>query len=92
MPKAVAANEPKNRLGSLLAYVSEQGDEVIVESHGKKAVIMSIGAYNALRAEVCDANQDLSEDESVEIADRVSHELIDSLAERGAIIFERDQR
>jgi prevent-host-death family protein len=46
MPKTVSANEAKNRLGSYLAYVSEQDDEVIVERHGKpKAVIMSINAY-----------------------------------------------
>jgi len=46
MPKAISANEAKNRLGSYLAYVNEQDDEVIVESHGKpKAVIMSISAY-----------------------------------------------
>lgn len=51
MPKAVSANEAKNRLGSLLGYVSEQGDEVIVESHGKpKAVIMSIAAYEEVQA------------------------------------------
>ncbi len=47
MPKTVAANEAKNRLGALLAYVSEEGDEVIVENHGKpRAVIMSIAAYH----------------------------------------------
>lgn len=51
MPKAVSANEAKNRLGSLLGYVSDQGDEVIVESHGKpKAVIMSIPAYEEVQA------------------------------------------
>lgn len=51
MPKAVSANEAKNRLGSLLGYVSEQDDEVIVESHGKpKAVIMSIAAYEEVQA------------------------------------------
>lgn len=49
MPRAVSANEAKNRLGSLLRYVSE-GDEVIVESHGKpKAVIMSIAAYEEIQ-------------------------------------------
>ncbi len=55
MPKAVSANEAKNRLGSYLAYVNEQDDEVIVENHGKpRAVNMSISAYEdvqALRAE-----------------------------------------
>lgn len=46
MTKAVSANEAKNRLGSLLRYVSTEDNEVIVESHGKpKAVIMSIDAY-----------------------------------------------
>jgi prevent-host-death family protein len=50
MSKAVSANEAKNRLGSLLRYVSTEDDEVIVESHGKpKAVIMSIAAYEELR-------------------------------------------
>ena len=51
MTKAVSANEAKNRLGSLLGYVSDQDDEVIVESHGKpKAVIMSIAAYEEVQA------------------------------------------
>lgn len=112
MTKAVSANEAKNRLGSLLGYVSDEGDEVIVESRGKpKAVIMSIAAYEevkmlreqkrrrealnelrALRAEVRGANQDLSDEDATEIANRVSHELIDRLGERGEITFERDQR
>ena len=51
MTKAVSANEAKNRLGYLLGYVSDQGDEVIVESRGKpKAVIMSIAAYEEVQA------------------------------------------
>ena len=50
MPKAVSAAEAKNRLGSLLGYVADEGDEVIVESHGKpKAVIMSYAAYEQVR-------------------------------------------
>lgn len=49
MPRAVSANEAKNRLGSLLRYVSTEDDEVIVESHGKpKAVIISIEAYEEM--------------------------------------------
>jgi prevent-host-death family protein len=51
MPKTVSANEAKNRLGSMLGYVSEENDEIIVESHGKpKAVIMSISAYEDVQA------------------------------------------
>ena len=111
MPKAVSANEAKNRFGSLLGYVSDVGDEVIVESHGKpKAVIMSITAYEemkvlreqkrrtevmqrlrALQDRVAAQNQGLTEDEAIEIADGVSHELIDRLAESGTISFERDR-
>ena len=112
MPKTVSANEAKNRLGSLLGYVSEHGDEVIVETYGKpKAVIMSYAAYEevqALRgqAQRADAlerlrrlqertaarNQDLTEVAAIEIAERVSHELIDDLAARGEIRFDRDGR
>lgn len=50
MPKTVSANEAKNRLGSLFGYVANEGDEVVVESHGKpKAVIMSIAAYQEVQ-------------------------------------------
>lgn len=50
MPKAVSATEAKNRFGSLLGYVTEQDDEVIVESQGlPKAVIMSIAAYEQVQ-------------------------------------------
>jgi prevent-host-death family protein len=112
MPKTVSANEAKNRLGSLLRYVSQERDEVIVESHGKpKAVIMSVAAYEEMQTlreqkrrtealeqlrrvqqRVAARNQDLTEEESIEFADRLSHELIDSMAERGEITFERDRR
>lgn len=51
MPRAVSANEAKNRLGSLLRSVSMEGEEVIVESHGKpKAVLISFDAYEEVLA------------------------------------------
>lgn len=51
MPKVVSSNEAKQHWGSLLGYVSEQGGEVIVESHGKpKAVVMSIAAFEEVQA------------------------------------------
>ena len=110
MPKTVSALEAKNRLGSLLGYVSEQGDEVIVENRGKpKAVIMSYAAYEEvqqmrgqkqrtdalerlrrLHARTATRNQDLTEEEAIDIADRFSHELTDDAAARGAMTFERD--
>ena len=112
MPKTVSSNEAKNRLGSLLGYVNEQDDEVIVESHGKpKAVIMSISAYEEVQAlreqkrrvdaltelhhlqeRVAARNHDLSEDAAIKIADRISHDLIDRMAARREITFERDHR
>ena len=111
MPKTVSANEAKNRLGSLFAYVNEQGDEVIVESHGRpRAVIMSIAAYEetqamreqkrradalaelrALREEVLARNLDLTDEQADEFAVRASREMIDDMAARGVIVFERDQ-
>jgi prevent-host-death family protein len=50
MPKAVSANEAKQRLGALVNWAVEQRDEVIVESHGKpKAVIMAYAEYEAVQ-------------------------------------------
>lgn len=50
MSKAVSANEAKNRIGSLLLYVSTKGQEVIIESDGKaKAVLMSFEAYQEVQ-------------------------------------------
>jgi len=111
MTKTVSSNEAKNRLGSLLGYVSDEGGEVVIENRGKpRAVILSFEAYQemqvlreqkrrsdalehlrALHTRVANRNQDLTEEESIEIADRISHELIDDMAERGDVIFERDQ-
>ena len=49
MPRSVSANEAKNRFGSLMRYVSDQGDEVIIESHGKpKAVMVSVASFEEL--------------------------------------------
>lgn len=51
MVKTVSADEVLNQLDSVLGYVSDQGDEVIVESHGEpKAVIMSLTAYDDVKA------------------------------------------
>ncbi len=112
MPRAISSNEAKQRWGSLLSYVSEQGDEVIVESHGKpKAVVVSIAAYEELQTlreqkrradalarlrdlhdRLATRNQDTTEEEAIAFADRLSHELIDDMAAREEITFERDRR
>ncbi|HEV2107105.1 MAG TPA: type II toxin-antitoxin system Phd/YefM family antitoxin [Thermomicrobiales bacterium] len=50
MPKAVSSNEAKQHWRSLLGYVNEHGDEVIVEHHGRPtAVIMSYAAYEEVQ-------------------------------------------
>ncbi len=115
MPKAISSNEAKQRWGSLLGYVSDQGDEVIVESHGKpKAVVISIAAYEefqslrdrqrradalerlrGLHERLATRNQDATAEEeegAIAFADRLSHELVDDMAARGEITFERDRR
>ena len=76
MPKAISANEAKNRLGSHLAYVSQQDDEVIVKSHGRpKGVIMSMWKqrrqrfFTQMRETAEQAN--LSEEEAVQLTDEV---------------------
>lgn len=112
MLKTVSANDAKNRFGSLLAHVSEDGGEVIVERHGRpKAVLISYAAYEEvqglreqkrradalaqlrqLQERVSARNQDLTEEEAIAIADQLSHEIIDDMAARGLVSFERDRR
>jgi len=49
MPKTMSSNDAKQRWGSVLSYVTDQADEVIVESHGKpRAVVISVAAYEEL--------------------------------------------
>lgn len=51
MTKTISSNDAKQRWGALLGDVSERGDEIIVESHGKpKVVVLSISAYEELQA------------------------------------------
>ena len=110
MPRSVSANEAKNKLGSLIGWVVENRDEVIVESHGRpRAVLMSFAEYETIqalreqarRAAALDQlrqarqrsrsrNDDLTDEQAVELAERFSRELIDDLASEGRLRFERD--
>lgn len=50
MPTTISSNDAKQGWGSLLSDVSERGEEVVVESHGKpKAAVVSIAAYEELK-------------------------------------------
>lgn len=42
--------------------------------------------------EVANRDLDLTEEQAIAIADEISHEMIDRMAERGDITFERDRR
>src|SRR5437868_5596503 len=51
MPRTVSASEAKNRLGSIVGWVLENEDEVIVESHGApRVVIVSYAEYEKMKA------------------------------------------
>jgi len=112
MPTTISSNDAKQRWGALLGDVSERGEEVIVESHGKpKAVVVPVAAYEELtelrerqrrteaverirklQERVAARNQDVTEEEAITFAVRLSHELIDDMAARGDIAFERELR
>lgn len=50
MAKAASTTEAKNKLTALIAWVRDNQDEVIVESHGEpRAVIMSFDTYEKLQ-------------------------------------------
>ncbi len=50
MPRSGSASEAKNRLGSIIDWVVEHGDEVIVESRGEpKVVVIPYAEYATLR-------------------------------------------
>jgi prevent-host-death family protein len=112
MPKTISSNDAKQRWGTLIADVADQGEEVIVASHGKpRVVVMSVAAYEEVqtlreqkrRADALERlhqlhervearNQDLDEEEAIEFAVKLGRELIDDMAARGDITFERDLR
>ena len=51
MPKTVSATDAKNKFGSLVSWVVENSDEVIVENHGEPAVVlMSVDEYESYKA------------------------------------------
>lgn len=51
MAKRVSASEAKNRLGSIIDWVTENQEEMIVENRGEPtAVIISIAEYQQMQA------------------------------------------
>jgi len=113
MPKTLSSNDAKQGWGAPLGYVSERGEAVIVESHGKpKAVVVPVAGHEELltlreqrrptdalerlralneRISARHRDREETEEEVIAFADRLSHELIDDMAARGEITFERDR-
>ena len=109
MPRAVSTAEAKNKLPSLIAWVREHEDAVVVENRGKpSAVLISYREYEAvqglkerqrrqeaverlrrLRDEVRERNQDLTDEQAEEIADRFSREFVEDLAREGKVRFQQ---
>ena len=51
MPKTVTATDAKNKFGALVSWVVENDDEVIVENHGKPAVVLvPVSEYESYKA------------------------------------------
>ncbi|OGK26137.1 hypothetical protein A2954_02040 [Candidatus Roizmanbacteria bacterium RIFCSPLOWO2_01_FULL_37_12] len=49
-PKTISASEAKNKFGSLISWVTRNGNEVIVESRGKpKIAVMSYDDYEKIK-------------------------------------------
>src|SRR4051794_15617213 len=50
MTKTISASEAKNRFGSVIGWAADQGDTVIVESHGEpKVVILPYAEYEKIQ-------------------------------------------
>ena len=77
--------KPKAVIMSIAAYEEVQ---VLREQERRRKALDTL---RALRTEVRAANRDTPEKDAAEIADHVSHELVDNLAAGGEIRFERDQ-
>jgi prevent-host-death family protein len=51
MTRTISSNEAKQRWGAVISAVSDEGDEVIVESHGKpKVAVISYAEFERFRA------------------------------------------
>ena len=50
MARVISATEAKKRLGQVVTWAAEEGEEVVIQAHGKpKAVIVSYEAYQEFR-------------------------------------------
>ena len=77
-----------------VAIVSLSALEELQELREKKRREDALERLRQLEERIAAANQGRTEteEEVIEWADKLSHEIIDNMAERGEIVFERDLR
>jgi PHD/YefM family antitoxin component YafN of YafNO toxin-antitoxin module len=108
MTKIVSTREAGERLLELLESVAGGDEVVIERQGEPEFVILraadvaelrdmqqrweAFERLEAVRERVRARNQELTDEQAEDLADRAAHDAIDSLAERGVLRFERDRR
>ena len=72
--------------------ISIETYEEMLQLREQKRRTDALAELRALRDEVRSRNASLGADEAEALADRVSREMVDDLAESGGVSFERDER
>ena len=107
MTKTISTSDIGERLAELLDSVAGGDEVVLERQGEPAFVIVRAADLEALREtqqrweaferleavrrRVRARNQDLTDEQAEELADRAAHDAIDSLAERGVLRFERDR-
>lgn len=93
MPRTVSASEAKNRLGSIIDWVVENEEEVIVENRGAPtAVIMSAAEYERMQALKEKARRTDALEQMRKLRDRVMARNRDLGPEEGDALADRFSR
>ena len=108
MPKTVSVAEAKERFEELAAWAISHDEPIIVEptNGGDRVMIATVPAavdaeqrrqeafdrLFALQQRVSAANQDLTEEQAMELADRFVHEVFEEMADERPQDFERTRQ
>lgn len=93
MSRTVSASEAKNRLGSIIDWVVENQEEVIVENRGEPtAVIMSAAEYERVRVLREKARRAEAMEQMRRLRERVLVRNRDLSAEQGDALADRFSR
>lgn len=75
----------------LMSYAAYEEVRALREREQRRQA-EAVARLLALEERVAAQNQDITEEEAIALADQLSHEMIDDMAARGEITFERDLR